>query len=941
MKNRFLFILALLCTVMQGAWADEWDAVCWQTNTAQADWTPLSAGSTTGHTLGSAGTTTYYYITQNLNFSNSTAGGSGLTILGTVYLYIPSGLTLTCTGANASGQTGAGAGVELAEGNALYLIGSGTVNATGGNATNGGNGGTGGDATGYNGDWTETGTGGNGGNGGGGAGAGIGTHGGNGGSGGSGGSGYKYTDWKTHNGTDGSAGGAGYNASAMGNIYVYRTYQQTAAVTVNATGGAAGSTGGSGGQRGRGYAYDGYSHNYTVAGGGGGGAGGFGGAASNIGTGGPGGGGGGGGAGGAQDYRSNSSGGVYAVTAPSGKGGKNADGSSAADGTEAVTNGTAQSQGWVTVDNGSFSSSDWHYASGDVAFGNGGNGGAKGNASNASAAEYVWRSLVLGSGTESDPYQISSAADLNQLAANVNSGTTYENKYFVQTGDITYETAGLDETASNYEAIGNHSKDLYFKGHYDGANHTISGIRIYKGSLCQGLFGPIGNGGSVKNVILADTRITGGLFYGGIAGICEGGTVSNCHVLNTVTLCNIKSMSSYGGIVGYNSGGTVSGCTSAAAFTTADGAANNAITSHGGIVGFNTSGTVSDCIYFGTSFDGAGIRGAIVGFNSSKCTVTNSYYTDTNITGMSFNGTVLDNEKCAFGVNEGTITNCGLARAVATAPASLGELVRDYGTLQAYEHGLLYDGKYYAVPASISLADNADNATTISNVDGYVADVTLADRTLYKDGKWNTLCLPFDVVLEGSALKGATARPLTAASISGTTLNLTFGDAVTTLTAGTPYIIKWASGVNIENPVFYGVTIDKTDRSYDNGQSGDIRVRFLGTYKSTAFDSENKSILLMGGENMLFYPTNGAGIGAQRAYFKIGSDAALARRLTSFSIDFGDEGTLTGITDRNYDNDNNFCPENAWYSLDGRKLDGKPTRAGLYINNGNIVVIKH
>ena len=1221
MKKRFLFILALLCTVMQGAWADEWDAVCWQTNTAQADWTPLSAGSTTGHTLGSAGTTTYYYITQNLNFSNSTAGGSGLTILGTVYLYIPSGLTLTCTGANASGQTGAGAGVELAEGNALYLIGSGTVNATGGNATNGGTGGTGGDATGYNGDWTETGTGGNGGNGGGGAGAGIGTHGGNGGSGGSGGSGYKYTDWKTHNGTDGSAGGAGYNAGAMGNIYVYRTYQQTAAVTVNATGGAAGSTGGSGGQRGRGYAYDGYSHNYTVAGGGGGGAGGFGGAASNIGTGGPGGGGGGGGAGGAQDYRSNSSGGVYAVTAPGGKGGKNADGSSAADGTEAVTNGTAQSQGWVTVDNGSFSSSDWHYASGDVAFGNGGNGGAKGNASNASAAEYVWRSLVLGSGTESDPYQISSAADLNQLAANVNSGTTYENKYFVQTGDITYETAGLDETASNYEAIGNHFNDRYFKGHYDGANHTISGIRIYKGSSCQGLFGPIGNGGSVKNVILADTRITGGLFYGGIAGICEGGTVSNCHVLNTVTLCNIKSMSSYGGIVGYNSGGTVSGCTSAAAFTTADGAANNAITFYGGIVGLNISGTVSDCIYFGTSFDGAGIRGAIVGNNQSKGTVTNSYYTDTNITGMSFNGTVLDNEKCAIGVNEGTITNCGLARAVATAPASLGELVRDYGTLQVYQNGILYDGKYYyvklpilsgtgeendpylisnanqwytfavqvnngtttysdkfvkltsdisvetmvgtsyansfqgtfdggghtltvnynssennaapfshvsnatiknlrvagtittsapfaggivseshgaltlsgcvssvainssksgdgthgglvstlsgrgnaiiiegcvfdgsfatttgtvgcggfigwgvynkpvirnsllkpssvganmlgsnfarwytgdggiyeptftdcyyvatdnlptdqgtqvyafdktptdlgalvkdygmvkayenaiiydgkyyAVPASISLADNADNRTTVSDNDGYVADVTLTGRTLYKDGAWNTICLPFDVVLEGSALEGAVARPLTAASISGTTLNLTFGDAVTTLTAGTPYIIKWESGNNIVSPVFYGVTIDKTDRSYDNGQSGDIRVRFLGTYKSTAFDSENKSILLMGGENTLYYPTSGAGIGAQRAYFKIGSDAALARRLTSFNIDFGGDDETTGIIELKNSRIEELNSVDAWFSLDGRKLDGKPTRTGLYINNGNIVVIKH
>ena len=109
--------------------------------------------------------------------------------------------------------------------------------------------------------------------------------------------------------------------------------------------------------------------------------------------------------------------------------------------------------------------------------------------------------------------------------------------------------------------------------------------------------------------------------------------------------------------------------------------------------------------------------------------------------------------------------------------------------------------------------------------------------------------------------------------------------------------------------MFSGVTIDATDRSYDNGISGDNRVRFLGTYKSTTFDAEDKSILLMGGENTLYYPTAGAGIGAQRAYFKIGSDGALlARRLT--------------------------------YSLDGRRLSAKPSRAGVYINKGIKVVIK-
>ena len=30
----------------------------------------------------------------------------------------------------------------------------------------------------------------------------------------------------------------------------------------------------------------------------------------------------------------------------------------------------------------------------------------------------------------------------------------------------------------------------------------------------------------------------------------------------------------------------------------------------------------------------------------------------------------------------------------------------------------------------------------------------------------------------------------------------------------------------------------------------------------------------------------------------------------------------------------------AWYTIDGRKLSGKPTRAGVYINNGKKVAIK-
>ena len=119
MKKTLLFF-ALLCAFAQGAWAQaNWEEVYTLTQTTSSNWTAINSGSTTGQTLGSTGNTTYYYANSNISFTNSTAGGSGLTILGSVYLYVPQGVTITCTGANANEQTGAGAGIELVSGNTL------------------------------------------------------------------------------------------------------------------------------------------------------------------------------------------------------------------------------------------------------------------------------------------------------------------------------------------------------------------------------------------------------------------------------------------------------------------------------------------------------------------------------------------------------------------------------------------------------------------------------------------------------------------------------------------------------------------------------------------------------------------------------------------------------------------------------------------------------
>ena len=240
--------------------------------------------------------------------------------------------------------------------------------------------------------------------------------------------------------------------------------------------------------------------------------------------------------------------------------------------------------------------------------------------------------------------------------------------------------------------------------------------------------------------------------------------------------------------------------------------------------------------------------------------------------------------------------------------------------------------------STLIIDDNGSNNTgLIEKNDGRTGNVKLAGRILYKDGKWNTLCLPFDVTLAGSVLAGAEARTLSTASLSNGVLTLNFGGPVTKLTAGTPYIIKWADGEDITAPVFTNVTISKDPKDFN---SSDGYVHFKGRYSAKTYTTEEKSTLLLSGDNTLYYPqpdlTTSASpqypsIGACRAYFEIGNVAGVR----AFKLNFGDESTEVKEVIEVKE-----VKDNSWYSLEGVKLSSKPAARGLYINNGRKVVIK-
>ena len=243
------------------------------------------------------------------------------------------------------------------------------------------------------------------------------------------------------------------------------------------------------------------------------------------------------------------------------------------------------------------------------------------------------------------------------------------------------------------------------------------------------------------------------------------------------------------------------------------------------------------------------------------------------------------------------------------------------------------------VATPVTLADQTDNSKAISDADGVLADVTLQDRTLFKDGAWNTLCLPFTMTADQVTAQLAPAALMEldteanstyehATGLDGTTLYLNFKDAQS-IEAGKPYIIKWdAASEHIVNPQFTAVTIANTPAA--DVISTDGTVTFQGTYAPVALAKDDKTNLYLDADNTLNWPNvDDFFVNAFRAYFHL-SESAPARR---FVLNFGN-GVSTGIKLI----DNTPFEAGAWYTLDGRKLQGEPKKRGIFIQNNRLRV---
>lgn len=213
--------------------------------------------------------------------------------------------------------------------------------------------------------------------------------------------------------------------------------------------------------------------------------------------------------------------------------------------------------------------------------------------------------------------------------------------------------------------------------------------------------------------------------------------------------------------------------------------------------------------------------------------------------------------------------------------------------------------------------------------------VTLSNRTLFKDGHWNTLCLPFSLTAEeiaSSPLAGATIMGLASSTLETKEFKFNF-EEVTAIEAGKPYILKWESGENIKNPHFDKVTITSLEPQTVTVGEGKAQVQFIGTYDPAPLAKDDKTSFFVGSDDQLYYPNvENYQVNACRGYFKISDGVVAASRRVV--LNFGNK--LEGIGHIESSQATTSLDAQTAYDLQGRRVTN-PTK-GLYIVNGKKVM---
>jgi len=252
-----------------------------------------------------------------------------------------------------------------------------------------------------------------------------------------------------------------------------------------------------------------------------------------------------------------------------------------------------------------------------------------------------------GSGTEGDPYRISTADDWTTL---MNTSADWD-KYFILTADIDLGEASLTP-------VGNSGTN--FTGTFDGNNHVLSNATINREmEYSVGVFGYVGSDGRIIDLGVEDINVTAESYVGGLAGYNKG-TITDSYATGAVTSSGgFEGGWEVGGLVGYNYQGTITDSYATGAVTSSGGFDGG--WEVGGLVGSSYQGTITRCYATGSvtvtdeyhgGYEVGGLAGRVYQGTISDSYATGSVTGHYNVGGL------------AGSVSSATITNCYATGAV-------------------------------------------------------------------------------------------------------------------------------------------------------------------------------------------------------------------------------------------------------------------------------------
>ena len=199
---------------------------------------------------------------------------------------------------------------------------------------------------------------------------------------------------------------------------------------------------------------------------------------------------------------------------------------------------------------------------------------------------------------------------------------------------------------------------------------------------------------------------------------------------------------------------------------------------------------------------------------------------------------------------------------------------------QGYSVRLVSETAPASTPATPETSDDASGIeSAMAALIGAGTTDLIINRTLYKDGYFNTLCLPFSLSeseLAASPLAGCQLYSLSDASYDGDKLDLTIAEE-STIEAGMPYLIKWTNGSGaITSMTFTGVTVTASTGSTVTKGNGSSQVKFVGTIGRSTLPAGEENYLFLGSGDNLYYPEIGDATSMKgfRAYFIVDSETS-------------------------------------------------------------------